>query len=634
MGDPQLTGVGLTLLPSRPGGVLRIANMDPEGAAARTGYVHIGDMLYEVDDKSAVGLNGQQLKNMILGQPGTQVTLGLRRQNGPVFYVRVIRAQPKQRPAPAGPARQPQPQQPVQRAAPPPPPQRQIPQDTRRARAADNDDPDDPPVGIGIGLAQDSTGNLCISSLMPGSPALRSGLVEEGDTLQTVDGVDVRGMTPEQVRPLIMGKAGSFVTVSVQRGNTQIVARMARARPSDVSKFAPPRAGVSTVPKPDTNTFASAYSQVTADKRSAPGGPGGQGGSPNTLPATQPYLKAPSAGPEAAPKQDQELCGVGIVLAQNSFQELVVLSMNEGGPAARSNLIKKHDVLQTIDGKDVYKQTIDQIRPLILGLPGSTLQLGFQRPGMRSNRPVNVRLRRGTVKPDLRNIPNPSPRPSPSQTPLNGPTPRQSPRQTPTGTPGSTRPSSPGPMRAPPGYVRSAPPPPQNEENKYGPDGPVCGLGVVLVPTAYGTLNVASITSGGPAERCGRIVRGDEVETIDGVNVRGKTINDVRPLILGPAGTYVTLGLRRESEDSVVYVRVMREPVRLGEVLVPGMRVKQDEPLPAAPSPPRAQAHPQPQPSRNAPPSSYQPPAPAGTYEPPSADSYSRTNGNRAQPPP
>ena len=101
---------------------------------------------------------------------------------------------------------------------------------------------------------------------------------------------------------------------------------------------------------------------------------------------------------------------------------------------------------------------------------------------------------------------------------------------------------------------------------------------------------------GGPAERCGRILRGDEVETIDGVNVRGKTINDVRPLILGPAGTFVTLGLRRESEDAVVYVRVMREPVRLGEVLVPGMRAKAEEPAPVALSPVRAQAPPPEQP--------------------------------------
>jgi hypothetical protein len=35
---------------------------------------------------------------------------------------------------------------------------------------------------------------------------------------------------------------------------------------------------------------------------------------------------------------------------------------------------------------------------------------------------------------------------------------------------------------------------PESEENKYGPDGPVCGLGVVLVPTPGEALCVASIT--------------------------------------------------------------------------------------------------------------------------------------------
>jgi hypothetical protein len=38
-------------------------------------------------------------------------------------------------------------------------------------------------------------------------------------------------------------------------------------------------------------------------------------------------------------------------LRQNPDGELLVLSMNEGGPAARSNLIKKDDVLYTIDGE-------------------------------------------------------------------------------------------------------------------------------------------------------------------------------------------------------------------------------------------------------------------------------------------
>ena len=56
-------------------------------------------------------------------------------------------------------------------------------------------------VGIGIGLALDEERSLIISNLIPGSPALRSGLLEIGDALRNVDGRDVRGMSPEQARP-------------------------------------------------------------------------------------------------------------------------------------------------------------------------------------------------------------------------------------------------------------------------------------------------------------------------------------------------------------------------------------------------------------------------------------------------
>ncbi len=36
----------------------------------------------------------------------------------------------------------------------------------------------------------------------------------------------------------------------------------------------------------------------------------------------------------------------------------------------------------------------------------------------------------------------------------------------------------------------------------------------------------------------------------------------VRPLIVGAAGSIVTLGMQRESEDTFVVVRVTRSPVR------------------------------------------------------------------------
>ena len=81
---------------------------------------------------SVVGLNGEQVKSLVLGLPGKQlsnflavliplpkcflgtaVSLGLRRMNGKMFYVRVPRAQPKksaaaqQPPPPAQPQRAP-----------------------------------------------------------------------------------------------------------------------------------------------------------------------------------------------------------------------------------------------------------------------------------------------------------------------------------------------------------------------------------------------------------------------------------------------------------------------------------------------------------------------------------------------
>ncbi len=70
--------------------------MDMGGPAARGGYIkvstqlffdracfvtlisflatlQVGDMLYEVDGSSAVGLNGQQVKSLILGHPGSPI---------------------------------------------------------------------------------------------------------------------------------------------------------------------------------------------------------------------------------------------------------------------------------------------------------------------------------------------------------------------------------------------------------------------------------------------------------------------------------------------------------------------------------------------------------------------------------
>ncbi len=45
-----LTGIGCTLVPHPPSGALRVSALDPEGPAFKSGYIGIGDVLFEVDE--------------------------------------------------------------------------------------------------------------------------------------------------------------------------------------------------------------------------------------------------------------------------------------------------------------------------------------------------------------------------------------------------------------------------------------------------------------------------------------------------------------------------------------------------------------------------------------------------------
>ncbi len=91
---------------------------------------------------------------------------------------------------------------------------------------------------------------------------------------------------------------------------------------------------------------------------------------------------APPPTPAAAapPSRTSEgaVCGVGLVLVPDRVGALVVSSVTEGGPAARTNLVRRGDVLKQIDGRDVYTWPMARVRPLIVGAAGSIVTLGMQ----------------------------------------------------------------------------------------------------------------------------------------------------------------------------------------------------------------------------------------------------------------
>jgi hypothetical protein len=70
-------------------------------------------------------------------------------------------------------------------------------------------------VLAGLGLSYES-GDPEVKLVVPGSPAEAAG-IKEGDMIVRVDGVDTKGMTHDQVAPLLKGAWGSTATVVIRR---------------------------------------------------------------------------------------------------------------------------------------------------------------------------------------------------------------------------------------------------------------------------------------------------------------------------------------------------------------------------------------------------------------------------------
>lgn len=76
------------------------------------------------------------------------------------------------------------------------------------------------PGTIGAALGKQPDGRLFVRSVPPGQGAAQAGL-EVDDEIVAIDGIDVRGMTPDDVRQAVRGDLGSTMIVTVVRGGTR-----------------------------------------------------------------------------------------------------------------------------------------------------------------------------------------------------------------------------------------------------------------------------------------------------------------------------------------------------------------------------------------------------------------------------
>jgi carboxyl-terminal processing protease len=101
--------------------------------------------------------------------------------------------------------------------------------------------------GIGVLISVDAaTKMIALTYVVPGTPADRAGL-EPGDLITAIDGTSTKGLTIDDARKLLLGKAGTVVRLDTQRGTSvqpeMTIARSELQPPTVVYKMLPGNIG-------------------------------------------------------------------------------------------------------------------------------------------------------------------------------------------------------------------------------------------------------------------------------------------------------------------------------------------------------------------------------------------------------
>lgn len=91
----------------------------------------------------------------------------------------------------------------------------------------------------------------------------------------------------------------------------------------------------------------------------------------------QPHLNMADVSGESEAKTGK--AGCGIIFMMDPRGAMIVDALVPFGPASRSGLLKRGDVLIDVDGVNVYRKPVVVVGPLLLGENGSTVRLALDR---------------------------------------------------------------------------------------------------------------------------------------------------------------------------------------------------------------------------------------------------------------
>ncbi len=124
------------------------------------------------------------------------------------------------------------------------------------------------------------------------------------------------------------------------------------------------------------------------------------------------------------------------------------------------------------------------------------------------------------------------------------------------------------------GHSRFENPDEVKAENQFLQNAPTVGVGIFLSGGGTKPLRIDEVVPGSPAD--GHLKAGDIIVGVDGKDVTGQTIEQVRALIIGKQGTPVVLTVQRSGEAAPLDIKLTREAFSVPLVatyIIPGVNL-------------------------------------------------------------
>ena len=254
-----------------------------------------------------------------------------------------------------------------------------------------------PPAGVGITFKQLASGGFAVVKVGSGGPSDQRG-VQPGDILVFVDGIEVNERSFEHLARLLSGPIGSVVSLTFARKSPrkpngdsydldlQYTIDVNRG-PAQISLDSMSATSMSMVSSPQLSHNGHSHDANVEEQRKSMGAADGEEKRVRVV------LKR-RTDPLGSGWGDGDAGGIGVIIsnihAPHPFAAYhVIVRIESDGAAAEAGTIHVGDVIESVDGQDMWGKSLSETTEALCGAVGSMVDLGLVRHSVHGNSMVS-----------------------------------------------------------------------------------------------------------------------------------------------------------------------------------------------------------------------------------------------------